>query len=68
MTRAIDTHEPAIVQVLNAVDDDGAAMFDACISVARTYGTPSYPMTPARLHYLVQSWCAVAGLGDHYGF
>jgi hypothetical protein len=60
MNRAIDRHEPAICEVYDAATA-GRSYSEVLREVAR-----AYELEPARLHQLVNTWCAVAGLPRPY--
>ena len=60
--RAIDRHEPAILDVLDHVEHDGLTYEAALFTAAESWTTATAPLTPARLDSLVRVWCAIGGV------
>lgn len=60
--RAIDKHEPAILDVLRWCDGGGDVALGTKLVAA------GYELQPDRLGHLVQVWCAVAGIEAPFYF
>lgn len=62
MTRPIDIHEDAIVEVFELVDDGHSADCAYRLAAANHLASRGMSVTVERLRQLTAMWCAIAGI------